>query len=633
MLGRADNLKISERQMAQPSGPRPSVRFGAFEADLDSGELRKSGLRIKVQQKPFQILALLLERPNEIITREELRTRLWPSDVFVDFESSVNNAVKKLRAALCDSAETPRFIETVARQGYRFLAVPQYIHEPSHGPVGQTSSQMRWRITIPVLFAVVIAGGAWITARTRFHPGAVTRELRNIAVLPIENLSRDEQQEYFADGMTDAITDQLAQIENLTVISRTSAMQYKRSHKPLPQIARELGVDAVIEGTVVRFGNRVRVSAQLIEGATDRHLLSRTFERDLEDILKLQQDVARAVAEQVKTTLTPKDVGRLSGLGSINPEAYQAYILGRFHWFKRTSDGWLKALDCFQEAIAREPNYALAYIGLADTYFSLENSEIVAPVHFKAEERAAILKALALNDSLAEAHTSLAHAEEMEDWEFKKAAMEYKRALELNPNYALAHQWLGNNLAIRGKVEEALEESRKAMALDPLSALYRASYSHRLAFGKRFDEASAECKKALELDPNHPVPNFYGGQIDEYRGAFSDAIVKFRKAYEASPSPRYLASLGHAYARNGVRGEALKILNQLQAESQKRYVSPYSFALVYLGLHDRENAFKWLEKALAERASGLLNVKMDPTLDELHADPRFDALLNRMHLD
>jgi len=620
--------------MAQPSGPRRSVRFGVFEADLDSAELRKSGIRIKLQQKPFQILALLLERPNEIVTREELRSRLWPSNVFVDFESSVNNAVKKLRAALGDSADSPRFIETVARHGYRFLAMPQFVHDPApHPQTAPSERRFRWQIALPVFLAVVIAAGIWIAGRARTRPPAAPGQLRKIAVLPLENLSPDQQQEYFADGMTDAITDQLARIEDLTVISRTSAMQYKRSHKPLPQIARELGVDAVIEGTVLRSGNRVRVSAQLIEAATDRHLLSRSFEQELEDILKLQQDIARAVAEQVKTTLTAKDVGRLSSQSSIDPQAYQAYILGRFHWFKRTSDGWFKAMDCFQQAILREPNYALAYVGLADTYFSLQNSEVVPPGHFKQSERAAIRKALALDDSLAEAHTSLAHTQEMEDWEFEKAEKEYRRALELNPNYALAHQWLGNNLAIRGRVEEALDESRKAMALDPLSSLYRASYSHRIALARHFDEAAAECRKALELDPNHPTANFYGAQIDEYRGAFSDAIAKFKKAYNATPSSRYLASLAHAYALSGSSAEAVKVLDRLLAMSREQYVSPYSFALIYIGLKDRENAFKWLEKGFAERAPALSNLKMDPLFDDLRDYPRFAALLAKLRLE
>jgi TolB-like protein/DNA-binding winged helix-turn-helix (wHTH) protein/Tfp pilus assembly protein PilF len=525
--------------------------------DLESGELRKHGVKIKLQQKPFQILALLLERPGEVVTREELQRRLWPSDVFVDFESGLNNAVKKLRSALGDSAETPRFVETVARHGYRFLVTPQPgDRTPTLSPVPDRPpriSRMGMAAVLVVLMALI--GSIWAARRRTAHPASVASKIHKIAVLPLENLSHDNEQEYFADGMTDAIIDQLARVRGLTVISRTSTMLYKKARKPLPQIARELGVDTVVEGTVLRSGDRVRVSAQLIDAATDRHLLSRTFERDLEDVLQLQQDVARAVAEQITNSLTAQDAGRLSHPMPVDPAAYQAFMLGRFYWFKRTPDAFSKGIEYFHEAIAREPNYALAYIGLADSYVVLEYLEIVPPLQFKAQERSAILKALTLDDSLAEAHTSLAHAQGLEDWDFAAAEKEYRRAVELNPNYALAHHWLGNDLAIRGRSAEALEESRKAMALDPLSALYRASYAHRIAYARRFDEAADACHRALELDANHPTANMYLGQIEEYRNRFPDAIMRFRKAYEATATPLHLPNFGHVYARIGSRSE------------------------------------------------------------------------------
>jgi len=624
--------------MAQTSIGRHCIRFAVFELDLESAELRKHGIKIKLQQKPFQILALLLERPGEVVTREELQQRLWPSDVFVDFESGLNNAVKKLRAALGDSAETPRFVETVARHGYRFLVTPQSANgTPTASPTlprpietAHRGSRI-WMAAALVALMVLIAA-IWLVRRSAVHPASVASRVHKIAVLPLENLSHDEQQEYFADGMTDAIIDQLARVQGLTVISRTSTMQYKKARKPLPQIARELGVDTVVEGTVLRAGSRVRVSAQLIDAATDRHLLSRTFERDLEDVLQLQQDVARAVAQQITSSLTAKDASRLSHPVLVDPAAYQAFMLGRFYWFKRTPDAHWKSIEYFQQALAREPNYALAYMGLADSYFSLQNSEVVPPLQFKAQERSAILKALALDDSLAEAHTSLAHAQEMEDWDFAAAEKEYRRAVELNPNYALAHQWLGNDLAIRGRSVEALEESRKAMALDPLSALYRASYAHRIAYARRFDEAADACHRALELDANHPTANMYLGQIEEYRGRFPDAIIRFRKAYEATATPLHLANLGHAYARNGNRSEALEVLAQLRTLSKTRYVSPYAFALVYIGLAETEKAFEWLQRALSERSPTLTTLKVDPVFDELRADPRLVSLVRQIGL-
>ncbi|HEX4594891.1 MAG TPA: winged helix-turn-helix domain-containing protein [Bryobacteraceae bacterium] len=621
--------------MLQSSTTKHSVRFAVFEVDLESGELRKHGVKIKLQQKPFQILSVLLERPGEVVTREELQKRLWSSDVFVDFESGLNNAVKKLRAALSDSAETPRFIETVARHGYRFLANPQYgdiSHTASLPPQAAQKTKSLWLWIAAALALIALLGAVLVVRQRKTQPSPVASQVRKIAVLPLENLSHDEQQEFFADGMTDAIIDQLARVQGLTVISRTSTIQYKKARKPLPQIARELGVDTVVEGTILRSGNRVRVSAQLIDAATDRHLLSRTFEQEMEDILKLQQDVARAVAQQIKSSLTAEDAGRLSRPMTVAPEAYKAFLLGRFYWFKRTQDGFWRSIEYFQQAIAREPNYAMAYMGLADAYFSLQNSEIVPPLQFKAQERAAILKALALDDSLAEAHTSLAHAQEMEDWDFAAAEKEYRRAVELNPNYALAHQWLGNDLAIRGRSEEAVEESRKAMALDPLLALYRASYAHRIAYARRFDEAAAECNKALELDANHPTAHVYLGQIEEYRGLFSNAIIHFRKAYESSGAPLHLANLGHAYARSGNHEEALSILARLQALSKTRYVSPYAIALVYIGLADKEKAFVWLQKAVTERSPTLTTLKIDPVFDELRGDPRFGSLLSQIGL-
>ena len=618
--------------MAQASVGRHTVRFAVFEVDLESGELRKHGIRLKLQQKPFQILALLLEHPGQVVTREELQRRLWASDVFVDFESGLNNAVKKLRAALGDSAETPRFIETVAGRGYRFLAIPQAAQNVAEvSPPAPTRISPLWMVAA-LAIVVGLTGFIWAARRRTVHPTAASAsQIHKIAVLPLENLSHDDQQEFFADGMTDAIIDQLARVGGLTVISRTSTMQYKRAHKPLPQIARELGVDTVVEGTVLRSGNRVRVSAQLIDAATDKHLLSRTFERDLEDVFKLQQDVARAVAQQITSSLTAGYTERVSP-PPVQPEAYQAFILGRFYWFKRTPDAFWKGIEYFQEAIAREPNYALAYVGLADSYFGLQYLEIVPPLQFKTQERSAILKALSLDDSLAEAHTSLAHAQEMEDWDFAAAEKEYRRAVELNPSYALAHQWLGNDLAIRGRSAEALEESRKAMALDPLSALYRASYAHRIAYAGRFDEAADACRKALELDANYPTANMYLGQIEEYRGKFLDAIARFRKAYEVTATPVHLANLGHALARNGNRGEALQILAQLRTLSKTRYVSPYAFALVYIGMADNDKAFEWLQRAVAERSQALTTLKVDPVFDNLRGDSRFVSLVRQIGL-
>ena len=409
--------------MADFHAPRGTVRFAAFELDFRASELRKQGTKVKLQEQPFQILQVLLQRPGEIVTREELQQKIWPSDTFVDFDHGLYNAIKRLREALGDSAETPRFVETLSRRGYRFV-----------GKIECEASRMR-----------------------------------SLAVLPLENLSRDPEQEYFAEGLTEALITTLAKIGELRVVSRTSAMQYKGVHKPLREIARELEVDAIVEGSVLRAGRRVRITAQLIDATKEAHLWAESYERDLRNVLALQSEVAQAIAREIRVKLTPVDQARFAEAHPVDPEAYEAYLKGRYLWNRRSKDGFPKAVQYFQEAIAKDPTYAAAYAGLADCLSSLGFWGFVPPGEGCGKAKGLARKALEIDPGSPEAHASLAFATMFYDYDFVIAEREFERSIELNPRYATAHLWFGLSLALMARYEEAATEVKRAIRLDPHS--------------------------------------------------------------------------------------------------------------------------------------------------------------------
>ena len=441
--------------MQQGNDPSERLRFAVFEVDLRAGELTKRGLRIRLQEQPFQVLAMLLEKPGELVTREELRTKLW-SHTVVDFDHGINKAINKIREALGDSAENPRFVETVARRGYRFLADvtpidPAAARQPgpaAEGPVPPTDSdrveirdarippkrphRLHAWISFAFGLALVLAASLfWILHSQSDSPCKVC----SLAVLPLESLSGDASQDYFADGMTDALITDLAQISALRVISRTSAMTYKHVRRLLPQIARELNVEAVVEGTVSRSGEHVRITVQLIHVPDERHLWAQSYDGNLRDTIAMQNTVARAIAEQIQVTLNSREEAALKKSKTLKPEAYEAYLKGRYFWNKRTGEGLNKAIDYFQHAIDTDPEYATAYSGLADSYALLGDWEygILPPQDAFPRAKAAATKALALDDNLSEAHTSLAFIQDLYDWGWVSAETEYKRALALNP--------------------------------------------------------------------------------------------------------------------------------------------------------------------------------------------------------
>jgi TolB-like protein/DNA-binding winged helix-turn-helix (wHTH) protein/Tfp pilus assembly protein PilF len=653
--------------MKNPTLPATSLRFGTYEFDLRSGELRKHGIRIKLQEQPSQILAILLEHRGEMVTREQLQHRLWPSDTFVDFDHSLNTAVMRLREALSDSSENPRFIETLPRRGYRFLAPVEEksssVSEPtpaqtvevgvSQSPdskVGSTSAALlpafsataaksEKRVRRPILvalsvLAIVLAGVFGFRYLKRPSPTTgPSSQLTSLVVLPFENLSADKDQAYFADGMTDELIAHLAKIRSLRVISRTSSMEYKGTHKTLSQIARDLNVDSVVEGTVLRSGDRVRITAELVQVATDRHLWAETYESQLGDILTLQSHVASAIVNEIRVKLTPEDQVRLATTRPVSTQSYENYLKGRYYWNKRSQEGLTKAIDYFQLAIEQDPNYALAYAGLADCY-SIIGSAIVGTVpasEVAPKARAAALKSLELDNTLAEAQTSLATVRFNYDWDWNAAASGFRRAVELNPSYATAYQRNSLYLMSMGRTSESIAEMNRAHDLDPLSVSMNFSLGWRLYMAREYDQAIEQLRNTIDMDPDFVLPHLVLGQAYEQKKMYDQAIAELRRAADISQSsPPAIAALARIYAVSGRTSEARKLLDQLMEQSKKRYVSPFYVAIVYAGLGENDQALDWIEKAYKDRSNAIVFAKVDPQLDTLRATPRFQSLLRRL---
>jgi TolB-like protein/DNA-binding winged helix-turn-helix (wHTH) protein/Tfp pilus assembly protein PilF len=657
--------------MNQSTLPATSLRFGAYEFDLRSGELRKHGIRIKLQEQPCQILAILLEHRGEMVTREQLQRRLWPSDTFVDFDHSLNTAVMRLREALSDSSENPRFIETLPRRGYRFVAPVEEKTastneaspaQPMEFGVSQTTDskidsasspllpalpaiaakpekRVQWPKMVTVtlsVFAILLAGA--FALRYLKRPSlatATSSQLTSLVVLPFENLSADKDQAYFADGMTDELIAHLAKIRSLRVISRTSSMEYKGTHKTLSQIARDLNVDSVVEGTVLRSGDRVRITAELVQAATDRHLWAETYESQLGDILTLQSHVASAIVNEIRVKLTPEERAQLATTRPVSTQSYENYLKGRYYWNKRSQEGLTKAIDYFQLAVEQDPNYALAYAGLADCY-SIIGSAIVGTVptaEVAPKARAAALKSLELDNTLAEAHTSLATVRFNYDWDWNAAASGFRRALELNPSYATAYQRNSLYLMSMGRTSESIAEMNRAHDLDPLSISTNFSLGWRLYMAREYDQAIEQLRNTIDMDPGFALPHLVLGQAYEQKKMYDQAIKELRRAADISQSsPPAIAALARTYAVSGRTAEARNLLDQLMEQSKKRYVSPFYMAIVYAGLGENDKAMSWVEKAYGDRSNAIIFLKVDPQLDTLRDSPRFHELQRKLRL-
>lgn len=640
------------------------IRFGLFEVDLESNELRKKGLRLKLQEQPLHLLCILLEQPGTLVTREVLRRRLWNADVFVEFDHSLNTAMMRLREVLGDSSDNPLYIETVPRKGYRFIAP---VHEQEaeseqaelRDAAGQGTTKQQGTPESSASLSVVDAAktkgslnfrGFWVVAgvaliflavllvtlRGRLESGnAEPKQISSIVVLPMENLSGDSNQDYFADGMTDQLIASLARISSLRVISRTTAMEYKGSHESLEKIAKDLHVDAVVEGTVLRAGDRVRITAEFVQVSTDRHLWAETYESPMGDIIALQNQVASAIVTQIRVKLTPQDREALKGTHGVNPEAFEDYLKGRYYWGKRSEDGLDKAIQYFQSATERDPQYALAYAGLADCYGIL-GAAIVGTVptsEVASKAEAAARRAVELDPTLAETQTALATVEFNDNWNWIAAEAGFRRAIQLNPNYATAHQRYSLYLMAMGRTDESLAEMNRARSLDPLSLSVSFSLGWRLYMARQYDQAIVQLLNTTEMDPSYLLAHIVLGQSYEQEGKYQQAIAELRKAAVISPdSPPVLAALGHVYAASGKRVEALHLLDELKAQATHRYVSPFYLAIVSMGLGDHDQADAQLEQGLEDRSNNMIFLNVLPQFDQLQADPRFQRIKHRMAL-
>ena len=572
------------------------VRFGVYELDTQAGKLHKNGIRLRLEEKPLQILALLLEEPGEVVTRKRLKEELW-ADTFVNFDYSLNTAVSKLRQILGDSADSPRYVETVPRRGYRFIA-------PVEGR----------------------------------EPGELLAKVM-LAVLPFDNLSQDPEQEYFSDGLTEEMITRLGQLRprQLGVIARTSAMRYKGAQKNIAQIGRELSVDYILEGSVRSAGSRLRITAQLIQTKDQTHLWAETYDRSWQDVIAIQEEVARSIASSLSVELLSSAQEPLApapaGRSTKNSDAYSDYLKGRFHYNQVTEEGLKKSLVYFQQAIAKDPGFALAYVGLADAqqmfgFFGfLPSSEVIPRI------QPAVMKALDLDDGLAEAHTSLANLKKAFEWDWSGAEIGYKRALQLNPNHTSAHRFYSGYLSAMGRHQEAIQEMFKAIELDPLSLVLSMEVAWNLYMARDFHRSSEQSLRTLEMQPDFAPAEHTLGLAYLQMARHQEAIAAFQKVRNSSgDNPATLAALGHAYATASQTRKAEEVLNELERMSARSYVPPYWQAVIYAGLDRKEEALGCLEEACRLRDVWIIWLKSEPRFDPLRSIAAFKDLLRRIGL-
>lgn len=573
----------------------PRVSFGAFEVDPANFQLSRSGRAIQIERIPMELLLILIEKHGQLVTRSEIVENIWGKDVFLDLDSAVNTAVRKLRQALRDSASHPKYVETVPAKGYRLIAPVQTLEPCGNQPV--VAPQPR------------------------------------LAILPLESMSDDPFHGYLSDGMTEEIIAQLGCLHpELRVIARTSVMPYKRTSKSIREIGRELNMQYILEGSMRYQSGRVRVTAQLIETATESHLWAETYERPLDDVLDLQRRLAQQIAAQIRTELKVPARETSVPSAAIRPAAYEAYVTGRFFWNKKTGEGANKSLEYFREAVRLDPKFALGYAGLADAYIFLGIHGLRPPAEVYPSAEEAALAALALDPNLAEAHTSLADVRKGYYWDWLGAEAAFRRAIELNPSYAVARHWYSEHLSALGRVDEAIHQIKAARQLDPLSISINAFVGYTLYRARQYDRAESTLTRAIELDPHIPLGHWFLGLVCVQRGEMDRAVREFREAANLSGNaPVYLAALGFGLGSSGRAEEAKEVLTQLHQMGGTRYVSPLDVAVVYTALRDRDSAFEWLEKAYRERVMRIRELR-EPLFDGLRRDPRFADLLSRIGL-
>ena len=621
------------------------VRFGLYEFAPHTLELRKAGIRIRLEGQPLAILQMLLERHGELVTREELQKKLWPTDTFVDFEHSLNAAVKRLRAALNDSADQPRYVETLARRGYRFIAPLNSTEAdtgvvasalPPPAAVAETPSVVRgqrvWLLAVAV-FALAVGGWGWLQWQHRLSAPAAPM-IRSLAVLPFANLSGDPSQEYVADGMTEVLIGRLSKIRDLRVISRTSVMRFKNTQLAVPEIGKALHVDAIVEGSVIREGSRIRVHAQLIRAATDEHFWSEAYDREFRDVLTLQSDVAQTVARQIQLQLTPEQQVQLRSTPRVNPDAYEAYLKGRFYEGSTGTRSALKQAQAYyEEAVRKDPTFALAYVGLADCYLERGTYRLVPPQDAYRQGSVAIHKALQLDQTLGEAHGSLGYLDWRYEWNWQQAEKELRYAVELSPESMESVETLVWYLSWGGRRSEALAEVEKMRQLDPAYP-FIALEQFGVYYHQRDYQSLVEAgQKSVATYPNIWQSHYFLAVGYEGSGRPAQAIPEYQRGVELSEADTDpIAGVAHASAAAGKRIGAEKILRELLTQSKTQYVSPYMIAVIYAGLGKKTTAFEFLERAYQEKSPDLAYfLRADLRIDSLRSDPRFQDLLHRMN--
>jgi TolB-like protein/DNA-binding winged helix-turn-helix (wHTH) protein len=652
-----------------PVGTQETIRFGEdFEVDPRAFELRSAGRALKLERIPMQVLLILIEQKGQLVTREEIAEKIWGKDVFLDTDNSINGAVRKIRQVLKDDPQEPRYVQTLSGRGYRFIAAvseeelelpEQASHASSHRQEAEQGSmpaqsiavegqsnaggaapavavgRRRRFVLLASLFSICAIGmAAWI-GWTHFYGAGAAHPIRSIAVLPLQNLSGDPAQEYFSDGMTEELITELSKIQSLKVISHTSVMEYKGTRKHLPQIASELGVDAILEGSVIRENDQVRVTVQLLDGPHDRHIWSESYERPLHGILNLQREVAEAVTRQIRITLTPEQEARLNAPSTVDPEAFEAYLRGRYYLSTQFTleQPLLQAKSLFELSIHKDPGFAPAYSGLADAYFYLAIFHHVPEKTGLQSALDALHKSVQLDDSIGEPHDTLGMISWLHDWNWEAAERELDQSIALAPSYSCGHEDRAELLAFLGRRAEALAELTRANQLDfgPSAAHTEAHVYFQLRDYQNLLEAS---RRGVASFPNEWVEHEFLGIGYEGTGKLPEAISEYQKAVELSNGDQNArGSLAHAFAAIGNRAEAEKILSDLEHASKDSYVSPYVLAAIYAGLGEKDKAFQHLEKAYDERSLDLSwNLKADLRIDNLRSDQRFQELARRVRL-
>jgi TolB-like protein/DNA-binding winged helix-turn-helix (wHTH) protein/Tfp pilus assembly protein PilF len=611
----------------------PSTRlyFGPFELDPHTGELSKSGQPVKLPPQPTKLLIFLASRSGELVTRDEIKESLWGADTFVDFEQGLNFCIKKIRSSLGDSADQPEFIQTLPKRGYRFIGSAR-----TESPAVPPATVPRRRKTALPFGLVFLAAGVtvalifafdWDHLRDRWFGGASAHRIESLAVLPLRNLSPDPEQEYFSDGMTDELITDLAKFGGLRVISHTSVERYKNTKRPLPEIARELGVDAVVEGTVMRSGDRVRITAQLIDAHSDRHLWADSYERD---VFGLQAEVAQRIAGEVGTNLIAGEQAHPASKQAVDPAAYEAYLKGNFYWNQLSCDGFNKGREYFQQAVAKDPNFAPAYVGLAESYFTLQDWGCSHEANLIPKSRAAALKAIDLDPNSGAAHAWLGKLAFFYEWNFPKAESELKRAIELDPNYAASHLIYAVFLVTVGRREDGLAEMRRAKELDPTSQLTNVVSIFVFYLSRQYDQAIEQGDKTIELYPRSAGAYDWLGASYEKRGLYDQANAAYLKSKELEGAPqKELAPYQSAYQKSGIRGYWQK---ELEAAERSKSVDACWMTRVYAHLGEKEQALEFLNRSFQQHCSGPHTIIADPIDDPLRDDPKFKGLVARVRL-